>query len=66
MEKVTLNNWAQTEISVNVEAPYSRFLKIESGPITVRLDYASAKALHDVLAPHFTNPEVREAHAGSV
>lgn len=50
-----------TEIVADPMVSYGRFLKITTGPVTVRLSHTDAAALFSVLTDYFTQPEVLEA-----
>jgi hypothetical protein len=50
-----------TEFEVDPARPYSRFMKISKGPVTVRFSHADASAMYETLWDYFQQPEVAAA-----
>lgn len=53
-----------TVVEADPNRPYTRFLKITTGPVTIRLSLTAAEALHEMLGGYFTQPDVVAAMAG--
>lgn len=58
-KRVKLSNGTLIEADPN--RPYSRFLKITTGPAVIRYTLADAEAIHRMLGDYFSQPEVVEA-----
>lgn len=53
-----------TVVEADPNRPYTRFLKLTTGPVTIRLSLTAAEALFEMLGEYFAQPEVLEAAAG--
>lgn len=46
-----------TVISADPERPYTRFLRVDAGPVVFRLSLTAAEALYEMLGRYFAGAE---------
>lgn len=53
-----------TELDVDPARPYSRFMRLVKGAMTIRFTHAEAAAIYTMLHEYFAQPEVQAAAEG--